>query len=98
MISARTRWRVLERRGVLTDDIEHVPGGRTFFWKGVYGWDLNERETLDTQLNVFADFAPKLSEQSKAPPMSCSSRTSSRSCSARFARSAPRRGSPRSTR
>ncbi len=57
---------VLEARGVHTGDIEHVAGGRTFFWKGVYGWDLNERETLDTQLGVFADFEPKLSERSRA--------------------------------
>jgi sugar/nucleoside kinase (ribokinase family) len=57
---------VLQARGVNTDDIEHVPGGRTFFWRGEYGWDLNERETLDTQLNVFADFEPKLSEASRA--------------------------------
>jgi len=52
---------VLARRGVQTGDIERVAGGRTFFWSGVYGWDLNDRETLDTQLNVFADFEPKLS-------------------------------------
>jgi sugar/nucleoside kinase (ribokinase family) len=52
---------VLHARGVDTEDIEHVPGGRTFFWRGEYGWDLNDRETLDTQLNVFADFEPKLS-------------------------------------
>jgi sugar/nucleoside kinase (ribokinase family) len=57
---------VLRARGVETEDIEHVPGGRTFFWKGVYGWDLGTRETLDTQLNVFAEFAPKLSERSRA--------------------------------
>ncbi len=57
---------VLHARGVNTDAIEHVAGGRTFFWRGVYGWDLNERETLDTQLNVFADFAPKLSRSSQA--------------------------------
>src|SRR5579859_1679929 len=56
---------VLRARGVVTDDIEHVAGGRTFFWKGEYGWDLNDRETLDTQLNVFADFAPKLSPASR---------------------------------
>ncbi|ATB33874.1 PfkB family carbohydrate kinase [Melittangium boletus] len=36
--------------------------GRTFRWKGRYGWQLNEAETLDTQLNVFQSFAPKLSE------------------------------------
>jgi sugar/nucleoside kinase (ribokinase family) len=57
---------VLERRGINTADIEHVPGGKTFFWAGEYGWDLNDRETLDTQLNVFADFQPKLSEASRA--------------------------------
>ena len=57
---------VLEARGIDTGDIERVAGGRTFFWRGVYGWDLNDRETLDTQLNVFADFQPKLSEESRA--------------------------------
>jgi sugar/nucleoside kinase (ribokinase family) len=57
---------VLQARGINTDDIEHVPGGRTFFWRGEYGWDLNDRDTLDTQLNVFADFKPKLSEASRA--------------------------------
>jgi sugar/nucleoside kinase (ribokinase family) len=57
---------VLHGRGVETDDIEQIAGGRTFFWKGVYGWDLNDRETLDTQLNVFAAFEPKLSESSQA--------------------------------
>jgi sugar/nucleoside kinase (ribokinase family) len=56
---------VLEARGVRTEDIEHVAGGQTFFWRGVYGWDLNDRETLDTQLNVFADFQPKLSHSSQ---------------------------------
>jgi sugar/nucleoside kinase (ribokinase family) len=57
---------LLERRGVVTSDIEHVAGGKTFFWSGVYGWDLNDRETLDTQLNVFAEFQPKLSPESQA--------------------------------
>ena len=57
---------VLDARGIRTGDIERVPGGRTFFWRGVYGWDLNDRETLDTQLNVFAQFQPKLSEESRA--------------------------------
>jgi sugar/nucleoside kinase (ribokinase family) len=58
-------YEVLHRRGVETDDIERVAGGLTFFWKGVYGWDLNDRETLATDLNVFADFAPKLSDASR---------------------------------
>jgi sugar/nucleoside kinase (ribokinase family) len=57
---------VLEARGVDTTDIERVPGGRTFFWRGEYGWDLNSRRTLETQLNVFERFEPKLSEASRA--------------------------------
>src|SRR5688572_3525558 len=56
---------VLRRHGVNTDDIEHVPGGRTFFWAGEYEWNLNVRRTLDTQLNVFGDFRPKLSDASR---------------------------------
>jgi sugar/nucleoside kinase (ribokinase family) len=56
---------VLAVRGSSVDDVERVAGGRTFFWKGKYGWDLNSRETLDTQLNVFEQFAPKLSEASR---------------------------------
>jgi len=56
---------VLRDRGVETADIEHVEGGKTFFWSGVYGWDLNDRETLATDLNVFADFEPKLSPESR---------------------------------
>ena len=55
---------VLEARGVDTSGIERVPGGRTFFWRGEYDWDLNSRTTLDTQLGVFADFEPKLSPPS----------------------------------
>ena len=57
---------VLRARGVNVDDIEHVQGGKTFFWSGEYEYDLNTRHTHDTQLNVFADFEPKLSEASKA--------------------------------
>ena len=52
---------VLHGRGVNTDDIEHVAGGKTFFWKGVYGANMNSRETLETDLNVFETFQPKLS-------------------------------------
>ena len=56
---------VLSERGVATDDIEHVPGGKTFFWRGHYEHDMNVAHTDDTQLNVFADFDPKLSDASK---------------------------------
>ncbi|MEA2131487.1 MAG: hypothetical protein QOJ85_4378 [Solirubrobacteraceae bacterium] len=56
---------VLRGRGVNTDDIEHVEGGKTFFWSGVYGENMNSRETLETDLNVFETFDPKLSQASK---------------------------------
>jgi sugar/nucleoside kinase (ribokinase family) len=57
---------VLEARGVLTEDIERVPGGQSFFWRGRYEYDLNVAHTEDTQLGVFAEFEPKLSESSRA--------------------------------
>jgi sugar/nucleoside kinase (ribokinase family) len=56
---------VLRTRGTNTDDVEHVAGGKSFFWAGEYGWDLNSRETLDTQLGVFETFEPKLSDASR---------------------------------
>ncbi len=57
---------VMSGRGVDIADVERVAGGRTFFWQGEYGWDLNSRETLDTQLGVFEGFQPKLSESSRS--------------------------------
>ena len=56
---------VMRRRGVDVSDIEHVPGGETFFWAGEYGWDLNSRETLETRLGVFEHFEPKLSQAAR---------------------------------
>jgi sugar/nucleoside kinase (ribokinase family) len=56
---------VLHRHGVNTDDIEQVPGGKTFFWSGEYEWNVNIRHTRDTQLGVFGEFEPKLSQASK---------------------------------
>ena len=57
---------VLRKRGIDTTDVERIAGGKTFFWRGEYGWDLNSRETLDTQLGVFEGFQPKLSERSRS--------------------------------
>ncbi|MBV9334905.1 MAG: sugar kinase [Solirubrobacterales bacterium] len=57
---------VLAMRGTDVDDVERVADGKSFFWAGEYGWDLNSRETLDTQLGVFADFQPHLSPASRA--------------------------------
>jgi sugar/nucleoside kinase (ribokinase family) len=56
---------VLRGRGVETEDIERVEGGKTFFWKGEYEWNLNIRHTHATDLNVFGEFEPKLSDESK---------------------------------
>jgi len=56
----------LRSRGVITDDIEHVPGGKTFFWAGRYERDPNIRHTLQTDLNVFEHFEPKLSDASRS--------------------------------
>ena len=58
-------WAVFERHNINTDDIERVADGKTFFWSGRYDYDMNTAHTLDTQLNVFETFDPKLSEQSK---------------------------------
>jgi sugar/nucleoside kinase (ribokinase family) len=60
---------VLEDRGVITDDIERIEGGQTFFWRAHYEYDMNVAHTDDTQLNVFAEFDPKLSEASKQADM-----------------------------
>src|SRR5262249_15859673 len=53
---------VFSERKIDISDLERVKGQRSFHWKGEYGFDLNVARTLDTQLNVFADFKPKLSE------------------------------------
>jgi sugar/nucleoside kinase (ribokinase family) len=51
----------LASRGVDLEGLERRPG-RTFRWKGRYEFDLNVAHTLDTQLNVFAEFRPELPE------------------------------------
>jgi sugar/nucleoside kinase (ribokinase family) len=56
---------LLRSRGIDTSDIERVAGGQTFFWQGHYEHDLNVAHTDATQLGVFADFEPKLSEESR---------------------------------
>jgi sugar/nucleoside kinase (ribokinase family) len=56
---------VFNEHKIDTTDLERVADGKTFRWRGRYDFDLNTAHTLDTQLNVFADFKPKLSEASK---------------------------------
>ena len=57
----------LKKRGVDTAGVEHADG-KTFRWRGRYSPDLSSRETLDTQLNVFADFRPKIPAQFRSTP------------------------------
>ncbi|MGB0872060.1 MAG: PfkB family carbohydrate kinase [Solirubrobacterales bacterium] len=56
---------ILHNRSVNTDGIERVEGGKTFFWRGHYEYDLNMAHTDDTQLNVFGDFEPKLNDSAR---------------------------------
>lgn len=49
----------LRSRGIGLEGLQTAPG-RTFRWQGRYGFDLNEAQTLDTQLNVFETFRPEL--------------------------------------
>jgi sugar/nucleoside kinase (ribokinase family) len=53
---------LLRGRGIDTAGLHVVRGGKTFFWKGKYQPNMNDRETLEVQLNVFGDFRPKLPE------------------------------------
>lgn len=53
---------LLKGRGIDTTGLQVVDGGKTFTWTGRYETNMNDRETLDVQLNVFGDFDPKLPE------------------------------------
>ncbi len=59
---------LLAARDIDLAGMESVPGGKTFFWAGVYSPDMNDRTTLQTDLNVFADFAPKLPDHYRDLP------------------------------
>jgi len=58
----REHVQLLESRGIDMEGLEFMDG-ETFRWKGEYGYDLNERTTLATHLNVFADFRPRIPER-----------------------------------
>jgi sugar/nucleoside kinase (ribokinase family) len=57
----------LHARGVDTTGVERA-AGKTFRWHGRYSDDLGSRESLDTQLNVFADFSPKIPAAHRTSP------------------------------
>jgi sugar/nucleoside kinase (ribokinase family) len=56
---------LLTSRNIDISGIEIVKGGKTFFWSGLYHNDLNSRDTLVTELNVLADFQPKVPQNYK---------------------------------
>ena len=56
---------ILKDRNINLEGLEVVKDGKTFFWSGRYHNDMNTRDTLDTQLNVLADFQPKVPESYK---------------------------------
>ncbi len=58
---------ILADHNIDLEGLEKVPG-KTFFWSGVYSRNMNERKTLVTELNVFADFDPKLPEAYRSTP------------------------------
>ena len=58
---------LLAGKGVDLEGLEQVPG-KTFFWSGVYSPDMNDRTTLRTDLNVFADFDPKIPRSYSSKP------------------------------
>jgi len=58
---------LLANHGIDLEGLERV-SGKTFFWAGVYSEDMNDRKTLRTDLNVFADFQPKLPESYRRAP------------------------------
>lgn len=56
---------LLSSKNIDISGIEKVKGGKTFFWSGLYHNDLNSRDTLVTELNVLADFQPKVPQNFK---------------------------------
>jgi sugar/nucleoside kinase (ribokinase family) len=50
----------LKKRGVQLEGVEIIPDKKSFFWSGRYHEDMNSRDTLVTDLNVLADFNPKV--------------------------------------
>ena len=56
---------LFQQKNINTEGLEIVKEGKTFFWSGKYHNDMNTRDTLDTQLNVLADFNPVVPKKYK---------------------------------
>ncbi|MBZ5723601.1 MAG: sugar kinase [Acidobacteriia bacterium] len=65
---AREDTELLASRNIDLAGLERVAGGTTFFWAGKYSADMNDRTTLRTDLNVFADFNPRIPEAYRPAP------------------------------
>ncbi len=59
--------RLLGSKNIILDGLERARG-KTFRWSGRYHEDVNNRDTLETQLNVFEDFHPNLPEAAREAP------------------------------
>jgi sugar/nucleoside kinase (ribokinase family) len=55
-------------RGIDIRGLQTIPGGKTFHWKGSYEGDMNQANTIATELNVFKDFRPELPEDYRSSP------------------------------
>jgi sugar/nucleoside kinase (ribokinase family) len=64
--AAHTRF--LHDRGIDVSEIQFIPEGKSFRWTGRYERNMNDRETLDIELDVFGSFEPKLSETARRAP------------------------------
>ena len=62
---------LLQSRNIDTDGVQKIEEGQTFRWAGRYHYDMNTRDTLDTQLNVFADFDPIVPEEYRNAEFVC---------------------------
>lgn len=62
---------ILRNRGVNLEGLKIDKSGKTFFWAGRYHYDLNSRDTLDTQLNVFETFRPEIPENLRKASYIC---------------------------
>ena len=58
----------MQGRGINTDGVKVVEGGKSFYWAGRYHADMNARDTLVTDLNVLAEFDPVVPESARKAP------------------------------
>jgi sugar/nucleoside kinase (ribokinase family) len=60
-------WNLFRRREIDTTGIQVVKGGKTFSWHGKYHYDMNTRDTIATNLNVFGEFNPQIPKKFNSP-------------------------------